>query len=175
MSETHDQAAPQRGDDGTTKATAARTEAADRPSAASGYVPRPAPGYDDVGYREPSGAVLGLTMLAATFLIVTGALGFLEGLAAVTRGSFFVTLPNYTFSMSATGWGIVHMALGVLMVAAGCALFAGRLWARIVAVILAAAVMVANFVYLPYYPVWSIVVIALSAFVIWALLSPRHD
>jgi hypothetical protein len=34
--------------------------------------------------------------------------------------------------------------------------------------------MVANFVYLPYYPVWAIVLIALNAFVIWALLTPRH-
>jgi hypothetical protein len=28
---------------------------------------------------------------------------------------------------------------------------------------------------LPYYPVWSVVVIALSAFVIWALLTPRNQ
>ena len=31
-----------------------------------------------------------------------------------------------------------------------------------------------NLVYLPFFPVWSIVVIAIDAFVIWALLTPRH-
>jgi hypothetical protein len=143
---------------------------------ARGYVPRPAPGYDDVsaGYREPSGAAIGLTMLAAVFMMVTGVLGFFEGLAAVIRGSFFVTLPNYAFSLSATSWGVVHIILGALLFIAGAALLADQTWARMVGVALAAFMMIANFVYLPYYPVWAIVVIALNAFVIWALLTPRR-
>ena len=33
---------------------------------------------------------------------------------------------------------------------------------------------IANFLYIPYYPVWSVIVIALDVFVIWALLTPRH-
>ena len=143
---------------------------------ARGYVPRPAPGYDDVqaGYAEPRGAVIGLTMLAAAFMMIAGVLGFFEGLAAVIRGSFFVTLPNYAFSLSATSWGVVHIILGALLFLAGAALFADQTWARIVGVVLAAFMLVANFVYLPYYPVWAIVVIALDVFVIWALLSPRY-
>ncbi|MDX6416771.1 MAG: hypothetical protein QOG28_1391, partial [Trebonia sp.] len=143
---------------------------------ARGYVPRPAPGYDDVqaGYAEPRGAVIGLTMLAAAVMMIAGVLGFFEGLAAVIRGSFFVTLPNYAFSLSATSWGVVHLVLGGLLFIAGAALFADQTWARIVGVVLAAFMLVANFVYLPYYPVWAIVVIALDVFVIWALLSPRY-
>jgi hypothetical protein len=143
---------------------------------ARGYVPRPAPGYDDVqaGYAEPRGAVIGLTMLAAAFMMIAGVLGFFEGLASVIRGSFFVTLPNYAFSLSSTSWGVVHIILGALLFIAGAALFADQTWARIVGVVLAAFMLVANFVYLPYYPVWAIVVIALDVFVIWALLSPRY-
>ena len=166
-------------------ATAGRTTAAAQDASRSdtgatgdttrGYVPRPAPGYDDVNatYREPRGSVIGLTMLAAVFMMVTGVFGFFEGLAAVIRGSFFVVLPNYAFNFSATGWGVVHIILGALVFIAGASLFTGHLWARIVGVVLAAAMMVANFVYLPYYPVWAIVLIALNAFVIWALLAPR--
>lgn len=143
---------------------------------ARGYVPRPAPGYDDVAAarREPSGAAIGLTILAAAFMMVTGVLGFFEGLAAVIRGSFFVVLPNYAFSLSATGWGVVHIIISVLVFAAGVALLAGRTWARVVAVTLASFMIIANFVYLPYYPVWAVVVIALNALVIWALLTPRN-
>ena len=167
-------------------ATAGRTTAAAQDASRSdtgatgdttrGYVPRPAPGYDDVNatYREPSGAAIGLTILAAVFMMVTGVLGFFEGLAAVIRGSFFVTLPNYAFSLSATSWGVVHLILGALLFIAGAALLADQTWARMVGVALAAFMMVANFVYLPYYPVWAIVLIALNAFVIWALLTPRH-
>jgi hypothetical protein len=143
--------------------------------AAHRYVPRPTPGYDDVRTSdEPSGAVIGLTMLAACLMMVTGLLSFFEGLAAVIKGSFFVVLPNYAFSLSAVGWGWLHIIIGAFVFAAGIALFAGKLWARITGVALASISMIANFVFLPYYPVWAIVLIALNAFVIWALLSPRN-
>jgi hypothetical protein len=163
---------------GAASGTTAPPPAAGAPdSPRGGYVPRPAPGYDDVGaaHGEPSGAALGLTILAAVFMMVTGVLGFFEGLAGIIRGSFFVVLPNYAFSLSTTGWGIVHMVLGGLVFIAGAALFTDQTWARMVGVVLAAFMIVANFVYLPYYPVWAIVVIALNAFVIWALLTPRND
>lgn len=142
----------------------------------SAHVPRPAPGYDDyrAAHDAPSGAAVGLTILAAVFMMVTGVLGFFEGLAAIIRGTFFVVLPSYAFSLSATGWGVVHLVLGVLVFLAGAALLADQTWARMVGVALAAFMIIANFVYLPYYPVWAIVVIALSAFVIWALLTPRR-
>jgi hypothetical protein len=150
-----------------------------------GYVPRPAPGYDDAqrypagaggGRHEaaPSGAALGLTIMAAAFMMVSGLLGFFEGLAAIIRGSFFVVLPNYAFSLSAVGWGWVHLAIGAVLFIAGAALFTGHLWARIAGVVLASFAIVANFVSLPYYPVWGVVVIALNAFVIWDLLTPRN-
>jgi hypothetical protein len=182
MTDMNDQPAQQpRGGAAAGRTTAAaqettRTDTGATADTARGYVPRPAPGYDDVSanYREPSGAAIGLTMLAAVFMMVTGVLGFFEGLAAVIRGSFFVTLPNYAFSLSATSWGVVHIILGALLFIAGAALLADQTWARMVGVALAAFMMIANFVYLPYYPVWAIVVIALNAFVIWALLTPRR-
>jgi hypothetical protein len=171
MSDTHDQPAPQpRG------GAAGGTTAAGPADTARPYVPRPAPGYDDVSARDrgPSGLALGGTMLAAVLLMLTGLFGFFEGLAAIIRGSFFVVLPNYAFSMSAVGWGWVHLILGVLSFAAGAALFLDKLWARIVGVVLAAFSAVANFVFLPYYTGWAIVIIALDAFIIWALLTSRN-
>ena len=180
MSDMNDQQAQQPRGGTQARGTAAPGAAAPQNTGATadtarGYVPRPAPGYDDVqaARGEPRGAALGGTVLAAVLMMVTGVFGFFEGLAAVIRGSFFVVLPNYAFNFSATGWGVVHLILGALVFIAGASLFTGHLWARIVGVVLAAAMMVANFVYLPYYPVWAIVLIALNAFVIWALLAPR--
>jgi hypothetical protein len=151
-------------------------------NAAQGYVPRPTPGYDDAGRYEgrhadsvaPSGTALGLTMLAATLMMVSGVLGFFYGLAAIIKGGFFVVLPNYAFSLSAVGWGWIHLAVGAVVFVAGAALLTGQLWARIAGVFIASLAIIAYFVSLPYYPVWSVVVIALSAFIIWALLTPRN-
>lgn len=145
------------------------------------YVPRPSSGYEQVGtgYQgaggdRPSGAVVGWTAFAAVIMMISGVWSFLEGLAAIIKGQFFVVLPNYAYNVSITGWGWTHLILGILVFLAGAALFADMLWARIAGVVLAVLSAIANFLYIPYQPVWSIIVIALDVFVIWALLTPRR-
>ena len=146
-------------------------------SASSGtYVPRPAPGYDDVRYEQegPSGLALGLTLMAAAFLMISGVFDFFSGLAALIRGSFFVTLPHYAFSVSVHTWGWLHLIMGAVVFVVGAALLTDHLWARIAGVVIASFSAVMNFVLLPYQPVWAFVVIALDVLVIWALLTPRN-
>jgi len=156
--------------------TTTQRETAQRGDAAAGYVPRQAGAYD-AGYTDsgPRGAALGFTMLASVLMMLSGVWGFFEGLAAIIKGSAFVVLPNYAFSMSTVGWGWIHLILGVLIAAAGVALLRDMMWARITGVVLASLITISNFLFIPYYPVWSIVVIALNLFVIWALLTPRRD
>jgi len=141
-----------------------------------GYVPRPAPGYDDVRYEKegPSGLALGMTLVAAAFMMIGGLFDFFEGLAALIRGQFFVVLPNYAFSISITGWGWLHLIMGALVFATGAALLTDHLWARIAGVVIASLSAVMNFVMMPYYPLWAFVIIALDIFIVWALLTPRR-
>ena len=61
-----------------------------------------------------------------------------------------------------TTWGWIHLVLGVLVVVTGFALLAAATWARIVGLVLVILVAIANFLWLPYQPVWSIVIIVLS-------------
>ena len=51
----------------------------------------------------------------------------------------------------------------------------GRLWGRLVGIVLAVLSMIANFLFVPYYPVWSLLIIALDVFVIWALCLYSRD
>jgi len=86
-----------------------------------------------------------------------------------------VVLPNYAYSLSSTGWGWLHLILGVLVFHGGRGAAGGPALGRASpASVLASFQTIASFVFLPYYPVWGIVVIALSLFVIWALLTPRN-
>lgn len=139
------------------------------------YVPRPSPRYDDsAGYEEePRGAVLGLTLLAAILMMLSGVWNFLEGLAAIIKGSFFIVLPNYAFNASATAWGWTHLILGAVVFLVGICLFMDLLWARITGVVLVSISAIVNFLYIPVSPVWSVIVIAIDLFIIWALLTPR--
>jgi hypothetical protein len=138
------------------------------------YVPRPAPNYETAPSAKPHGAVLGVTMGVAVLMLISGAWNFLEGLAAVIKGSFFVVLPNYAYNISVTGWGWFHLILGVIVFAAGCALFTDAPWARVTGVVLASISALVNFLYIPYSPVWSIAVIVIDLLIIWALVSPRR-
>jgi hypothetical protein len=142
-----------------------------------GYVPRQASGYDDrPGFADnaPSGAVIGWTVFAAVMLMISGIGNVLEGIAQIVRGSYFVTLPSYAYNLSVHSWGWIHLIAGIVVFLAGAALLADRTWARAVGVAFASLSLFMNLVYLPFFPVWSIVVIAVDAFVIWALLSPRR-
>ncbi|HEY3878055.1 MAG TPA: hypothetical protein VGM12_05600 [Trebonia sp.] len=142
--------------------------------AARQYVPRQAPRHAaDEAAAGPVGAATGLTITAAVLMVISGAWNFLEGLAALIRGSFFVVLPNYAYDISITGWGWFHLIVGAVVAAAGLALFTGRLWARMLGVAVVAVSAIVNFLYIPYQPVWSIAVIAIDGLIIWALLAPR--
>ncbi|MFH9616653.1 DUF7144 family membrane protein [Streptomyces pratensis] len=131
-------------------------------------------GHDVTGGRKS--AASGWTVFAAVMMIFGGAMAVFEGIAAIAKDDLFVTTRNYVFQFSLTGWGWVHLILGIVVVLAGCALFSGALWARAVGVLLAGLLAVANFLWLPYYPFWSIVLIAINVFVIWALcVGPHRD
>jgi hypothetical protein len=67
------------------------------------------------------------------------------------------------------GW--IHLGVGAVVFTAGVCLILGQLWARVLGVILALISAVENFLFIPYYPVWSLIVIAVDVFIIWALVT----
>jgi hypothetical protein len=126
-------------------------------------------------YRsEPplSGWAEGGITFAAVMLVVIGIFQVIAGLAAIFDDEFFVVTQNYVFDLDASAWGWVHLVLGGLLVLTGAALMKGSVWAGIVALTLAILSAVANFFFIPYYPFWSILEIALACWVIWALTRP---
>jgi hypothetical protein len=116
-------------------------------------------------------AVAGATF-AATMMILIGIFQFIAGLAAVINDDFYVVAQNYAFDLDVSGWGWIHMIVGILLAVGGFFLFAGRAWAAVFAIVLAGLSALVNFFFIPYYPFWSILVIALDVWVIWALTRP---
>ncbi|MEU8922354.1 hypothetical protein AB0D10_15670 [Kitasatospora sp. NPDC048545] len=111
----------------------------------------------------------GWTVFAGIMLIAGGIMAIFQGIAGITKDDLIVVTRHYVYSMNTTGWGWIHLILGIVIVLAGVALFTGAVWARAVGVVVAGLGMIANFLWLPYYPFWAIVLIAIDAFVIWAL------
>jgi hypothetical protein len=127
-------------------------------------------------HAAPRGAspwATGFAAFASVMMITLGSLHAIVGLVALFNDEFFVKLSEYTFRLDVTGWGWIHLIGGAIVGWAGIALLSGRLWARAVGIAVAVLSAVANFLWLPYYPVGSIVLIGLAVAVIWALA--RYD
>jgi hypothetical protein len=115
-------------------------------------------------------------MTFAAFVMVTmGFFQVLQGLAAIFKNDFFVVSPEYLYKVDVSTWGWIHLILGVIIFFAGFGLFSGAVWARTVGVIIAVLAAIANFAWLPYQPVWAILMITLCIAVIWALTVHGRD
>jgi hypothetical protein len=102
-------------------------------------------------------------------MLMVGVFHAIAGLVALLDDQFFVVTRNYTFEFDVTGWGWIHLIGGILVFLAGAYVFSGATWARVIGITLAVLSAVANFFFIPYYPFWSILMIALAVWAIWAL------
>ncbi len=117
----------------------------------------------------------GVTVFAGVILIVGGGFQAFEALAAIVHDKYLVVLPNYIYAFDLTTWGWIHLILGLALVLVGICLLMGQGWAYIAGIVLAGLSAIVNFMWLPYSPLWAIIVIAIDVLVIWALISSRRS
>jgi hypothetical protein len=118
---------------------------------------------------------MGFTAFAGFLMVMIGAFHVIDGLTAIFKDEVFASVGDYTFKFDVTTWGWIHLIVGIIIVLAGFGLFAGAVWARIVGVIMAAVSAIGTFAYLPWSPVWAILIITLDVVVIWALTAHGRD
>ena len=113
---------------------------------------------------------VGWVVFAGFMLVLVGSFHVIQGLVAVFRDEVFLVGPKgLVVNVDYTTWGWTHIVGGALAILVGACLLAGQLWARIVAVIVAMLSAIANIVFLPAYPIWSTIMIAIDVLVIWAV------
>jgi hypothetical protein len=117
----------------------------------------------------------GISIFAGAALLTVGLFQFLEGVSAAAKDDVFVTTRNYVFEFDLTTWGWIHIVLGIVVAVVGGAILAGQRWALVAGVVLAMVSALMNFLWLPYYPAWAILIIALDIAVIWALSTVLGD
>lgn len=117
---------------------------------------------------ERHGFATGVTIVAGVFLIIASILAIFQGISAIAADQLYVVGPEYLYSINLAGWGWIHLILGILGVVIALGMFSRSGWALIAAIIIAALSIIAQFLWLPYYPWWAIIVIVLDIIVIWA-------
>ena len=113
----------------------------------------------------------GIAVFAGVVMIIGGAFQALEGLSGIVHDKYLVVAPSTIYAFDVTVWGVIHLLVGLALLVIGIALLRGQTWARIAGIIVAAVAAILNFVWLPYSPLWAIIVIVVDILIIWALAS----
>ena len=125
--------------------------------------------------REVSSWAVGWTAFAGIMMVISGIWWIISGLVAIASDTFYIVGEEYIFQFDATTWGWIHLLVGILVLVGGFYLFTGAVWARTIGVIIAVLMALIAFAWLPWYPIWAILFIAVSVFIIWALTVHGHD
>jgi hypothetical protein len=115
---------------------------------------------------------VGWLAFAGIMMILVGSFQAIDGLIALFKDDLYVVRPSgLVVNVDYTVWGWVHLLLGILLAAAGAAVFSGRIWGRTIGVFAAMVSAIVNFAFIPAYPVWSLLIITVDVLVIYALIA----
>jgi hypothetical protein len=113
----------------------------------------------------------GRALFGATVLMLQGGFQVLQGIALLFDDTVFVTRDDYVYELDPSTWGLIQIVLGVLAISIAVGVLAGATLGYITGIMLASLSALANFAFIPLYPVWALVIIALDVAVVWALSS----
>jgi hypothetical protein len=117
----------------------------------------------------------GMLLFAGIVMVVGGIYHGLSGFAAVLRDQVYITTPGYTYEFDLTAWGWTHLVLGLVLAGTGIGVVQNRAWARATGIALAVLSLVANFLFLPHYPFWSIMIIVMDVVIIYGLATSMRN
>ncbi|MFC7528676.1 hypothetical protein [Actinoplanes sp. GCM10030250] len=133
------------------------------------------PPYTPASRHEPTGWV-GMVVFAGVMLLMLGSFQAIEGFVALFRDDFYVTTNNgLVIPMDFSAWGWTHLTIGLITALAGFGVLYGKMWARVVGIVIAVISALANLAFLPAYPIWSTIVIAIDVLVIYALTAHGRE
>lgn len=119
--------------------------------------------------NDSSGWV-GWVYFAGVLLLVRAFFQGLFGLVALSKDDFYLVTNNNLVAFDYSSWGWMHLVLAVVLLTAGFSVFSGGFWGRAIGVLAASLSMFANLVFMPAYPLWSIIALIIDMFIIYALI-----
>jgi hypothetical protein len=113
---------------------------------------------------------VGWVVFASFTMITLGAIEVMMAMVAFFNKAYYsVASSALALHINYTGWGIIQLGFGLLLIAAGYGLLAGQTWARAVAIVVAFLSAVANLAFIAANPWWALTVITLDVIVIYAV------
>jgi hypothetical protein len=126
--------------------------------------------------RPASPLWTGMLGFASIMLLLLGGFHALGGFIALLENRVYdVNASDLLLFQSYRGWGIAHIAVGVLAFMTGIALFYRKPWSRIATIVIASVSAVTNLAFLSAAPVWYGLQILLDVLVIYAVTVHFDD
>jgi hypothetical protein len=122
-------------------------------------------------YEPESTGWTGWIAFAGVMMVLLGVLHAFQGLVALFKDEYFLVGKNgLVVNIDYTQWGWTQLIFGLVVAFAGGALFGGKMWGRVVAVIVAFLSVIVNIGFLAAFPIWSTIMITLDILIIWAVM-----
>ena len=118
---------------------------------------------------EDAPLAYGVSVFAGVLLATLAVFQMLEGVAAIAEDEVFVTGIDYVYKFDVTTWGWIHLIIGAVALAVAVGILTGRWWALVAGMTLAVLSALSQFMFMPFYPFWALLLIAMNILVIWAL------
>jgi hypothetical protein len=112
----------------------------------------------------------GLVFFAAILLLIAGVFNLIDGIAAVANSHVFVANAHYVFA-NLRAWGWATLILGVLQLLAAAGVLVGSQVARWFAVVVLALNAIDQMFFIPAYPFWSLLIIAVDVVALYGLCA----
>ncbi|MGW0554579.1 DUF7144 family membrane protein [Streptomyces sp. NPDC002926] len=115
-----------------------------------------------------SNEINGPSLFAGAVLMLSGPLSILMGASGIAQDNLF-SASRYAYRFDLTAWGWIHLVVGVVLVIAGLGVLTNKSWGRGAGAAVAGISLITQFMFVPYYPAWSILVMTLDLLIIFAL------
>jgi len=111
-----------------------------------------------------------MIVFAVALLVTVGFFNLIDGIAAIANSHVFIANAHYVVG-DLRAWGWVVLILGALQVIAAVAVLAGSQAARWFAVVVIGLNAIGQMLFIPAYPFWSLLIIAVDVVALWGLCA----
>jgi hypothetical protein len=122
------------------------------------------------GGRHAEGRGLGLVVFASVVLGLVGFFNLIYGIAAIANSHVFVANAHYVFG-GLRSWGWITLIVAIVQLLAAAGVLAGNQLARWFGVAVIALSAIDMMFFLPAYPFWALMIIAVDVVALWGLCA----
>jgi hypothetical protein len=112
----------------------------------------------------------GMVLFGSILLVVIGCFNLIYGIAAIAQSHVFVANAHYVVGNLRT-WGWITLFVGILQLLAAAGVLAGNQVARWAAVVMLALNAIDQMFFIPAYPFWSLLIIAMDVVALYGLVA----